>query len=678
MKKTILALIAMATLSMPMDAQKKLGIGIKMENLDQSVNPAEDFYRYACGGWMKNNPLPAAYSRFGSFDQLGLDNNKRINGILTELQKGKYQNGTLEQKIKDLYELALDSTRRNAEGVAPVMPIINEVEACKTREALEAFKLKYAILGYGGIYSPYFGADEKDSKNNILSVSQAGLTLGQKEYYLENDEAIKQIREAYKEFVKNMFMQFGFSEQQATEKMETLYRIETTLAIVMKSRTELRDVEKNYNKTTLKEFQTNYPNLKLEAMLNAQGIDSKYIQTLVVGQPEYLAAADKIYASMSNSDLRTFIEWDIITSATSYLSDEVAAVSFDFFGKTMSGRQEDYPRWKKATSLVESVLGQALGKMYCERYFPESSKTRMKALVANLQTSLGERIKAQEWMSDETKAAALDKLSTFYVKIGYPDKWKDMSGLTIDPAKSLYENIVAARIFASKQRQEETVGKPVDRDEWHMTPQTVNAYYNPTTNEICFPAGILQYPFFDAKADDAFNYGAIGVVIGHEMTHGFDDQGAHYDKDGNMSDWWKEEDVKNFNKLGDLYADFFSQIEVLPGTKANGRMTLGENLADHGGLEVSFNAYKNATKQKPLATKNGLTADQRFFIAYAGVWGQNITEKEVLNRLKNDVHSTGEWRVNGALPHINAWYEAFGVKKEDKMFIPETERLKLW
>jgi len=677
MKKTILALIAMATLSMPMDAQKKLGIGIKMENLDQSVNPAEDFYRYACGGWIKNNPLPAAYSRFGSFDQLGLDNNKRINGILTELQKGKYANGTLEQKIKDLYELALDSTRRNAEGVTPVMPFINEVEACKTREELEAFKLKYAFYGYGGLYGAYFGADEKDSKNNILSVSQAGLTLGQKEYYLENDEAIKQIREAYKVFVKDMFKQFGFNEQQATEKMEALYRIETTLALVMKSRTELRDVEKNYNKTTLKEFQTNYPNLNLEAMLNAKGVDSQYIQDMVVGQPEYLAAADKIYLSMSNSDLRTFIEWDIITSATSYLSDEVAAVNFDFFGKTMSGRQEDYPRWKKATSLVESVLGEALGKMYCERYFPESSKIRMKTLVANLQTSLGERIKAQEWMSEETKAAALEKLTTFYVNIGFPDEWKHMSGLTIDPSKSLYENIMAARVFSSKQRLAETVGKPVNRDEWHMTPQTVNAYYNPTTNEICFPAGILQYPFFDAKADDAFNYGAIGVVIGHEMTHGFDDQGSHFDKEGNMSDWWKPEDVENFNKLGDMYADFFSQIEVLPGTKANGRMTLGENLADHGGLEVSFNAYKNATKQKPLQTKNGLTADQRFFIAYAGVWGQNITEKEILNRLKNDVHSTGEWRVNGALPHINAWYEAFGVKKGDKLFVPETERLKL-
>lgn len=678
MKKIILALIAMATLSMPVDAQKKQGIGIKMENMDTSVNPAEDFYRYACGGWMKNNPLPAAYSRFGSFDQLALDNNKRINDILTELQKGKYQFGTLEQKIKDLYELAMDSTRRNAEGVAPVMPYINELNACKTMEDLQAFQLKYAPFAYGSLYSTYIGADDKDAKNNILNINQGGLTLGQKEYYLENDEAMVQIRKAYKDYVVKMFQQFGFTEAEATAKMEILYRIETTLAIVMKSRTELRDVEKNYNKFTLKEFQTKYPNLMLEPMLNAEGIDSKYFQELVVGQPDYLAAADKILASMTVEDLRTYMLWDLISSSTSALSDEVAAVNFDFFGKTMSGRQEDYPRWKKATSMVESVLGQALGKMYCERYFPAASKERMKTLVANLQKSLGERILAQEWMSETTKAAAIEKLSTFYVKIGYPDEWKDMSKLTIDPKKSLYENLMAARLFRNKQHIEETVGKPVNRDEWHMTPQTVNAYYNPTTNEICFPAGILQYPFFDAKADDAFNYGAIGVVIGHEMTHGFDDQGAHYDKDGNMSDWWSKEDVENFNKLGDQYAEFYNNIELLPGVNCNGRMTLGENLADHGGLQVAYNAYKAATANKPLKTVNGLTPDQRFFLAYAGVWGQNITEKETLNRLKNDVHSTGEWRVNGALPHINAWYEAFGVKKGDKLFVPESERLNLW
>jgi putative endopeptidase len=323
-------------------------------------------------------------------------------------------------------------------------------------------------------------------------------------------------------------------------------------------------------------------------------------------------------------------------------------------------------------------MGEVLGRIYCERYFPASSKERMERLVKNLQLSLAERIMAQDWMETDTKLNALAKLSTFYVKIGYPDKWKDFSNLNIDPAKSYYENILECYRFKTKKHIEEKAGKPVDRDEWHMTPQTVNAYYNPTTNEICFPAGILQYPFFDPEADDAFNYGAIGVVIGHEMTHGFDDQGRHYDKDGNMTDWWTESDGKNFEERTGKYADFFSNIKVLPDLNGNGKLTLGENLADHGGLQVADNAYKNATKNAPLEQKDGLTADQRFFIAYAGVWAGNITEAEIRNRTKSDPDSLGRWRVNGALPHIDAWYDAFGVKEGDKMFVPKAERLQLW
>ena len=344
----------------------------------------------------------------------------------------------------------------------------------------------------------------------------------------------------------------------------------------------------------------------------------------------------------------------------------------------MSGRKENFPRWKRATNQVEAQMGESLGKMYVERYFPASSKERMERLVKNLQLSLAERIMAQDWMETDTKLNALSKLSTFFVKIGYPDKWKDMTGLTIDPEKSYYENVIACRMFWDKDEIERKAGKPVDNTEWYMTPQTVNAYYNPTTNEICFPAGILQVPFFDPTADDAFNYGAIGVVIGHEMTHGFDDQGRHYDKDGNMIDWWTEADGKGFEERTGKYADFFSNIKVLPDLNGNGRLTLGENLADHGGLQVAFNAFLNATKNAPLSTIDGLTPAQRFFLAYAGVWAGNITEKEIRSRTKSDPHSLGKWRVDGALPHINAWYEAFGVKPGDKMYIPENERLNLW
>lgn len=669
-----MAIMAMA--ASPSMAQLKSGIDIK--NLDKNARPADDFYEFACGGWMKNNPLPAAYSRFGSFDRLALENNKRINAILNELNKGKYAKGSLEQKISDLYKLAMDSVRRNKEGVNPVKPYILEMEAAGDKAALQAIQLKYAAFGYGVPYGAYIGADEKDSKNNILNIYQGGLSLGEKEYYLDNDDATANIRNEYKKHIVRMFQLFGFSWSEASQKMESIMRIETQLAIASKSKTDMRDVEKNYNKVTLDEFEKSYPNLRLTQMENAEGIQTQYMQTLVVGQPEFLAAADKIVAMLTADELRAVMEWDLIQSSLPYLSDEIAAASFEFNGKVMNGRKQDYERWKKATSIVEQVLGQALGKIYCERYFPESSKTRMKTLVENLQVSLGERIKAQDWMSEETKAAALDKLSTFYVKIGYPDKWKDMSGLVVDKDKSLYENIMAARLFRNKQHIEETAGKPVDRDEWHMTPQTVNAYYNPTTNEICFPAGILQPPFFDAKADDAFNYGAIGVVIGHEMTHGFDDQGSHYDKEGNMRDWWKSEDVENFKNRTGEYANWFSKIKVLPDLNANGQMTLGENLADHGGLQVSYNAYKNATKNAPLKTIDGYTGDQRFFMAYAGVWGQNITEEAIRNLTRSDVHSLGEWRVNGALPHVKAWYDAFGVKPGDKMYIPESERLNLW
>ena len=659
-------------------AQAQLKSGIDPANLDTSVRPADDFYKFACGGWMKNNPLPAAYSRFGSFDQLAQDNNKRINTILTDLLKNTYPEGSTERKLSDFYKLAMDSVHRNAEGVKPVMPLIGEMEAAGSVADLRALQLKYATFAYGVPMGVGFGADEKNAKMNILNIYQGGLVLGQKEYYLDTDPATTAIREAYKKHIVRMFKLFGFNDAQAEAKKDAIMRVETALAKVSKSRTELRDVEANYNKMTLAEFESSYPNVGLTKMLNAEGVKTEYFKEMVVGQPSFVKGADAVIASMTADELRAYMEWDAILSAAGYLSDDVVEANFDFFGRTMSGRKENHPRWKLATSHVEAQMGEALGKMYVERYFPASSKERMEKLVKNLQLSLAERIEAQDWMSADTKRAALDKLNAFYVKIGYPNQWKDMSGLTIDPKLSFYENVQNCRKFWSKWDIDYRAGKPVDKEEWFMTPQTVNAYYNPTTNEICFPAGILQVPFFDPEADDAFNYGAIGVVIGHEMTHGFDDQGRHYDKNGNMSDWWTASDAENFNKRAEYFEKFFSAIKVLPDLNANGKLTLGENLADHGGLEVAFNAYKHATKDAPLKTIGGLTPDQRFFLAYAGVWAANITEEEIRNRTKMDPHSLGEWRVNGALPHINAWYEAYGVKPGDKLYLPEDKRLKLW
>ena len=618
----------MALAMMTASASAQLKSGINLNDLDKSVRPADDFYEYACGGWMKANPLPAAYSRYGSFDRLAEDNNKRINGILKEL--------------------------------------------------LFAIQLEMMPYGESELFGSYIGADEMDAMKNILTVRQGGLTLGQKDYYLENDEATVKIREAFKKHIVRMFQLFGFSKSVAEKKMKNVMKVEMTLAKASKSRTELRDPIANYNRMTLSDFQTKYPHLQLEKQMNAKGIKSQYIQELIVGQPAFMEVADKLFASMTAAEYRDVMEWGLIDGSTGYLNDAVRAANFDFYGKVMSGRKEDHPLWRRSTNQVQGVMGEALGRIYVKKYFPASSKERMKTLVENLRVALGERIAAQDWMDDSTKVNALLKLNTFYVKIGYPDRWTDLTNLKIDAKKSYYENMQECARFWQAWQIDHTAGKPVDRDDWFMNPQTVNAYYNPTTNEICFPAGILQVPFFDPEADDAFNYGAIGVVIGHEMTHGFDDQGRRYDKVGNLCDWWTEADGKNFTERTQKFADFFSKIKVLPDLNANGQLTLGENLADHGGLQVSYAAFKEATKRKPLSTIDGLTPEQRFFIAYAGVWAGNITEAEIRNRTKSDPHSLGRWRVNGALPHVDAWYDAFGVKEGDKMFLPKAERLPLW
>ena len=674
--KMILPMMLIAALPLGADAQNKSGL--VMSNLDQTVKPADSFYQFATGGWQKNNPLPAAYSRYGSFDQLAENNNKRINTILSELQKKTYKAGTIEQKLSDFYKLSMDVDSRNKAGIAPVKPLMDEIEAAKTKDELQKLQVKYAWMGLGLSYGAGFAADEKNVTMNIYNLMQGGLTLGAKDYYLNNDAATVAIREAYKSYLSKMFQLYGFSADEAAKKASAVFLHETTLATFSKSRTELRDPQANYNKMTLAEFKENYPNIPLEALANAEGIKSEYLKEMIVGQPAFFAGYDKVAAAECAGTLKALMEWDIICSSASYLSDEIREARFEFFGKIMSGRKEDYPLWKRATVQVEAQLGEALGSIYCKRYFPESSKKMMETLVKNLQISLGQRIDAQTWMSDATKKAAHNKLDKFYVKIGYPNKWTDFSKLSIDPSKSYYENVMACRKFANDKEIAEKAGKPVDRDEWFMTPQTVNAYYNPTTNEICFPAGILQYPFFDPKADAAFNYGAIGVVIGHEMTHGFDDQGRQYDKDGNLKDWWTAEDAKNFDERAQVMVNFFDSIQVAPGVYANGRMTLGENIADHGGLQVSYNAFKKATAANPLPVMEGFTPEQRFFLAYAGVWANDIRPEEVLNRTKSDVHSLGIWRVNGALPHIGSWYEAFNVTEKDPMFVPVEKRVSIW
>ena len=649
--------------------------GIQLENLDTNAVAQNDFYQYACGGWMKNNPLPNEYSRFGSFDKLGLNNLEQVNGLIADIAAKKHKVGTIPQKIGDIYNLSMDTTRRNQEGIAPVLPIFQEIENVTDKAQWSE------VLGKAmdfGLWAMYVDADAMNSSMNILNEYQAGFALSQKDYYIDNDEHTQHIRAEYLKHIEKMFTLFGIED--AAQKAATVLRLETRLAKAAFSNVELRDPIANYNKMSVEELQKLVPQIDWKTYFAGMNINP---DSLSVGQIRHLQEAGKMLSDETLEDIKTLFTWQVIDGSADFLTEEIFMQNFEFYGRTLSGRQEPTPLWKRAVAMVNGTLGEAVGVMYVEKYFPEENKARMLDLVKNLQIALGERIQALEWMSDETKTKALEKLNTFTVKIGYPDKWRDYTALEIDPQLTYYANIQRAAKF-EQDYSLSFLGKPVDKDKWFMTPQTVNAYYNPATNEICFPAGILQYPFFDMNADDAFNYGAIGVVIGHEMTHGFDDQGSQFDKDGNLINWWTEEDRTRFEERTKVMEDYFNAIEVAPGVYANGKFTLGENIADHGGLQVAFQAFQNAQKaaidngQSALGVVDGFTPEQRFFLAYANVWAGNIRPEEVLQRTKNDPHSLGMWRVNGALPHINAWYDAFNVTEEAKLYLEPIKRVSIW
>lgn len=666
------ALIAFTAVIMAVSCTKQQSTGIMVENLDTTAVPQNDFYQYACGGWMVNNPLSDEYARFGSFDKLGLSNLEQVNSLITDIAATSHPHGSIEQKIADLYNLSMDSARRNECGVQPIMPTIEKIQQLSDRSRLSH------LLGEAmefGLWAMYVDADAKNSAMNILNEAQAGYALGQKEYYFDQDENTQMIRNEYLRHIERMFTLCGLEGKEAAA---TVLRLETRIAKAAFNNVELRDPETNYNKMTVADLQTLVPQVDWKVYFDAMQIDP---QVLSVGQIRHLQEVGRILADEPLEDLKTLFIWQVIDGSASYLSDEMYEANFDFYGRILSGKQQTAPRWKRATNVVNGTLGEAVGQMYVKKYFPEENKERMLQLVKNLQASLGERIAALDWMSDETKAKAQEKLSTFTIKIGYPDKWRDYTALDIDASLSYYENIQRAAKFQQNYSLS-FLNQPVDKTRWYMTPQTVNAYYNPATNEICFPAGILQYPFFDMNADDAFNYGAIGVVIGHEMTHGFDDQGSKFDKDGNMSNWWTAEDKIRFDARTKVMEEYFNGIEVAPGVHANGAFTLGENIADHGGLQVAYHALMMSENAKPenqrLQTRDGFTPAQRFFLAYANVWANNIRPEEILQRTKSDPHSLGRWRVNGALPHINAWYEAWNVDETSPMYIAPDRRVSIW
>lgn len=657
-------------------AQGNLSSGIDLKNLDTSVRPGDDFYHYAAGGWLKSHPLDAEHVQNGAFTDLYELSQKRIQDIILGFASKPQKQGTLEQKIGSLYNLLMDSVRLNREGWTPIKPTLDKIAAIKNRKE---YQLVCAQLDRCGESTMMFGigagADQKDSEWNLVSVGQGGLGLGERDYYLSDDAQNKRVLEAYKQYLKKLFTLTGTDEATAEKKMQAVIAIETEIAKASYDKVKQRDIDANYHKMTYAQLINDFPGIDWGNVFLASGFPAfDYVD---VGQPEPIHAVEKILADTPLDDLKTYAEAKVISGATSELSDDFRAASFEL-RKAMVGSRQDQPRWKRAVSMVSGTLGEAIGKMYVEKYFPESSKKRMLELVHNLQTALAQRIDEATWMGNATKAQAKDKLSNFIIKIGYPDKWKSYDGLQVNDSLSLYENLCNISRWATDDYIAKRVNKKVDKTLWQMTPQTINAYYDPSTNEICFPAAILQPPFFDPSADDAVNYGAIGAVIGHEMSHGFDDQGSQFDKNGNQRNWWTAQDKKNFDARTKVLADWFSTFEVLPGMKVNGKQTLGENIGDNGGLNISFRALQNSMKEHPLAVKDGFTPEQRFFLAWGRVWASNTTDEMVKYLLTADVHSPNYARVNAALPMIDAWYKAFNVKKGDKMFVPKNKRAHVW
>lgn len=673
--------VAVATLAFAMltscagQKEAKSTSGIDLANMDTTVSAGTDFFRYACGGWNDAHPLTAEYSRYGTFDELFENSQKQLRELIEGLAAQKNnQAGSAAQKIGDLYNMAMDSVTLNKQGAEPVKAMLDKIAGMKDKSEIVPMMTEMAHIGIGTYFHSYVYADPKNSSLNIFQMGQGGINLGEKEYYLDTDSITQNIREQYKLYIGKLFQLAGFSEADAQQKVADVMELETAIAKVSRSATELRDPEANYHKMSFDELKKTIAGIDWDAYMKGLGIQAP--AELNVEQVEPILEVARLMNTLPLSKHVSYLEYNLLDAAASCLSDDFVAARFDFYGKVLSGRQVNQPRWKRAVNSVNGMLGELVGEMYVEKYFPAAAKERMVKLVKNLQTALGERIDAQEWMSDSTKIRAHEKLAAFHVKVGYPDKWKDYSKLEIKN-DSYWANVCRASEWGFNDMYSR-IGKPVDKDEWLMTPQTVNAYYNPSTNEICFPAAILQPPFFNMEADDATNYGAIGVVIGHEMTHGFDDQGRQFDKDGNLTDWWAPGDADRFKERAQVMVDFFNKIEVLPGLQANGELTLGENLADHGGLNVAYLAFQNATKDAPLGVVDGFTPEQRFFLAYATLWAGNIRDEQIRVYTKSDPHSLGKWRVNGALPHIQAWYDAFHITPSDPLYVAPENRVNVW
>ena len=667
-------IVALASCNTPQKEVVKIA-AINPANMDTTVAAGTDFYEYACGGWIKNNPLKPEYARFGTFDQLLENNQEQLRVLIEELSATPHEAGSVAGKIGALYAMGLDSTKLNADGVAPIKEELAAINALATKSDVSKMVATLHKEGMAPFFALFVDADEKNSAMNIVQLYQAGIGMGDRDYYLLEDEGSAKMRDAYRAYINKLFTLAGSSPEQADAAVDAVMKIEKAIAEISYGREDLRDSQKNNNKLPYEDFKQIESPLDWDVYFESMGLAG--LKELDAKQINFYKDMNKALQNTTVDEQKYYLAFNLLSAAAPYLSDDFVDADFEFYGKVMSGKQEQQPRWKRSLNTVNGALGEAVGEMYVEKYFPASSKEKMLTLVGNLQTALSERINGLEWMSDTTKAKAQEKLAAFTVKIGYPDKWRDYSGLEIKD-DSYWANVRRSNIF-DMAYQLADVDKPVDKSRWHMNPQTVNAYYNPTTNEICFPAAILQPPFFNPDADDAVNYGAIGVVIGHEMTHGFDDQGRNYDKDGNLIDWWTAEDAVRFKERADKLVDQYDQIIVIDTLHANGRFTLGENIADHGGLLVAHQAYLNSLKGKETpAPIDGFTNEQRFFLGYATLWGQNIRPEEIRRRTKIDPHSLGKWRVNAALRNIAPFYAAFDIKEGDPMFMAPADRVVIW
>ena len=680
MMKKITMVAALAVAALAADAQAPATAqgavhGVNKADMDMSVRPGDDFYQYAGGGWLKANPMKPEYSSYGVFNDLAETNRKQIRELFENLSKEKHAFGSVGQKVADLYNMAMDSVRLNKEGAAPLQKDLDKVKAFSKKADFTAFIADQHL--YKG--NPFFGigvdTDLKNSDLNVMWLSAGTSGLPDRDYYLNTDADSKKKQEAYRAYLSKIFQLSGYKKKEAQKAAKVIYNIEYQFAEAEMSRAEARDYNKLYNIYTIDMLQKDYPAIQWAKYFELMGV--KDVKQVILTEPKVMAVAQKLMSTLSEQDIKYYVAGLIIKSSTSVLSDDFVNANFDFYGRLLNGQKEQKARWKRALGFPNSLLGEAVGELYVSKYFAGESKAKMLKLIDNLRKALATRIANLTWMNDTTKINALVKLNSFTVKVGYPDKWRDYSKLTIDPAKSLYDNVAAAT-YVETLRNLEKFGKPVDKSEWGMTPQTVNAYYNPTTNEICFPAAILQAPFFDVNADDATNYGAIGVVIGHEMTHGFDDQGRNFNADGNMVDWWTAGDSKRFTAAAEKLAAQFDQITVVGDLKANGHLTLGENIADQGGLRISYDAFKTTQQFQEGKEIDGFTPAQRFYLSYGRIWAEHMTEEAIYQQTKSDPHSIGRNRVNATLRNIDTWYDAFGVKEGDKMWLAPAERAIVW